>query len=127
LSDFSSLPEALRIPVFNYLNRDSGFARGAKKIAMQPIQSVAQGAGFVYGALEGAVDDLIGFGFNKAEQDAARIRGGQAEVDRVVAGRRFATPEQIARSQDAGANAYLTKPLNVPKFLHTVQTLLKEN
>jgi len=38
-----------------------------------------------------------------------------------------ATPEQIARSQDAGANAYLTKPLNVPKFLHTVQTLLKEN
>ncbi len=37
-----------------------------------------------------------------------------------------ATPRQIERLKAAGADAYLTKPLNVPEFLHTVQVLLTE-
>ena len=35
-----------------------------------------------------------------------------------------ATPRQIERLMAGGAEAYLTKPLNVPEFLHTVQMLL---
>ena len=35
-----------------------------------------------------------------------------------------ATPRQIERLRDAGADGYLTKPLNVAEFLRTVQTLL---
>ncbi len=38
-----------------------------------------------------------------------------------------ATQHQIARLLDAGADAYLTKPLNVAEFLHTIQTVFRGN
>ena len=38
-----------------------------------------------------------------------------------------ATPHQIERLKDAGADGYLTKPLNVAEFLRTTQALLTRN
>ncbi len=38
-----------------------------------------------------------------------------------------ATPHQIERLHAAGGDAYLTKPLNVSKFLTTIHTLLERN
>ena len=38
-----------------------------------------------------------------------------------------ATPHQIERLMAGGAEAYLTKPLNVPEFLHTIERLLTGN
>ena len=35
-----------------------------------------------------------------------------------------ATPRQIDRLLAAGAHTYLTKPLDIPRMLHTVQGIL---
>ena len=37
-----------------------------------------------------------------------------------------ATPDQLRRLRAAGANAYLTKPLDVPRFLQIVGDALRE-
>ena len=57
----------------------------------------------------------------------ARLRQDEATHDiPVVVISADATPGQIQRLMDAGANAYLTKPLNVAEFLRTVQAQLDE-